>query len=101
MLKEKMTYKEVCDQDEYQYPFTVCRNCGADLTGDYDVDLYLSIGGRVTSVSTGLDEDGRLQDVDDALKNGYHSYAACAKCQEDLEDMLQDVLHELEDAEHG
>lgn len=78
--------------DEYQYPFTQCSSCGADLTGDSNVDLTLSIGGNVTTVKTCLDEEGRLQDADGAIANGYHSRAECASCGEDLEDLQSDWI---------
>jgi len=71
----------------YSYSLITCPNCGQEFTTDGGILLIVSLGGSPIELYTRLATEGELIDVDDMVKNGYHSQTCCAKCREDLRDL--------------
>lgn len=70
---------------EYVYDITSCP-CGQDFTEDDGVELDISIGGVVITLASKLDKHGMLEDIDNVIKNGYHSQTYCPQCGRNLQD---------------
>ena len=60
------------------YGVTNCPKCRADLSQKDTVHLFASVAGNIISVPTRLTATGELVDVDNLIKNGYHSSTECA-----------------------
>lgn len=70
----------------HTYSVITCPSCQADLTQEDAVTMTTSVGGSIREVPSRLDSEGSLEDVDDLLKNGYHSGSSCTACGAGLED---------------
>ena len=74
---------------EYRHFYSVlkCPECGRDLTtpGGVVIETYEEGEGN-NYLSSQLDEDGEVEDVDGVIEAGLHCDTLCAVCREPLND---------------
>lgn len=73
-------------EEEYAHRYPVrCPYCAGDLTAEHGVVLGVVIARQTLEVPSRLDQEGWLEDVDDLIANGYHSFTSCNHCHEGLD----------------
>ena len=78
-----MAYEYIYTDNE-DNPLKTCPGCGHDLQKPGSVVVHFSITDKVLNFATRLDENGKVQDQDELIANGYHSSTCCGGCAEQL-----------------
>ena len=68
----------------HRYP-TKCPKCDADLTVDNAVTIHFIVANQANEVSSCLDQEGWLVDIEGVVAHGYHSGPGGRACGEVLE----------------
>lgn len=80
---------------EHRYP-TKCPGCSANLTDADTVLVTISVADHELEVTSELDPNGVLNDVDRVIENGYHSSTECNECGDSLNEheIIGDTVNE-------
>jgi len=79
--------------DEQGAPVLRCPECGTRWDVNHGISVTISVNGVARDHDTLLDAEGYLEDVDDAILNGYHAGTYCGDCGKLLANMPGVVEH--------
>jgi hypothetical protein len=69
------------------YHKLVCPKCGINFTAPGTVEISFSCADHVFQRTSQVTDSGRLVDIDDLVRYGFHAGSCCFGCAEQLEDL--------------